>query len=247
MYLYVIHSMCWTYDKSKGGDTRELQSRMVPPRKKLGQVTLTSLWTTTRENKWGLGRERRPNGKNKCLSKLPSRLVGEVGRLHWMTSFTEIRELLLFSVENNTIDEEEFLLLSEGFKSVNRLSDEKAWIEPNRIELVLLSYTFYGDYLAETRFPYSPIHLSNTDIPLYSRWSSLPGTVYTKYSKILLSRGRHVHLKTYKKQTNKKQGRWVCRCFGRFSSGFLTGLSLLLLTPVMQGSRVSTPFLFPVK
>ena len=23
--------MCYTYDKSKGGDTRELQSRMVPP------------------------------------------------------------------------------------------------------------------------------------------------------------------------------------------------------------------------
>ena len=31
--------MSWTYDKSKGEDTRELQSRMVPP-KKLGQVTL---------------------------------------------------------------------------------------------------------------------------------------------------------------------------------------------------------------
>ena len=43
-----------------------------------------------------------------------------------MASFKEIRELLLFSVENNTIDEEEFFLLSEGFKSVNRLSDEKA-------------------------------------------------------------------------------------------------------------------------
>ena len=25
--------MCYTYDKSKGGDTRELQSRMVPPQK----------------------------------------------------------------------------------------------------------------------------------------------------------------------------------------------------------------------
>ena len=25
--------MCWTYDKSKGGDTIELQSRMVPPKK----------------------------------------------------------------------------------------------------------------------------------------------------------------------------------------------------------------------
>ena len=25
--------MCYTYDKSKGGDTRELQSRMVSPKK----------------------------------------------------------------------------------------------------------------------------------------------------------------------------------------------------------------------
>ena len=25
--------MCYTYDKSKGGDIRELQSRMVPPKK----------------------------------------------------------------------------------------------------------------------------------------------------------------------------------------------------------------------
>ena len=33
--------MCYAYDKSKGGDTRELQSRMVPPKKKLGRVTLT--------------------------------------------------------------------------------------------------------------------------------------------------------------------------------------------------------------
>ena len=33
--------MCWTYDKSKGGDIRELQSRMVPPPKKLGRVTLS--------------------------------------------------------------------------------------------------------------------------------------------------------------------------------------------------------------
>ena len=58
-----------------------------------------------------------------------------------MASFKEIRELLLFSVENDTIDEEEFFLLSEGFKSVSRLSDEK--IESNRTELLLLSYTFY--------------------------------------------------------------------------------------------------------
>ena len=62
----------------------------------------------------------------KCLSKLPSRLVAEVGRLHCMASFKEIRELLLqFSVENNTINEEELFLLSEGFKSVNCLSNEK--------------------------------------------------------------------------------------------------------------------------
>ena len=27
--------MCETYDKSEGGDTRQLQSRMVPPPKKL--------------------------------------------------------------------------------------------------------------------------------------------------------------------------------------------------------------------
>ena len=47
------------------------------------------------------------SGKNKCLRKLPSRVVAEVGRLHWMASFKEIRELLLFSFENNTIDEEE--------------------------------------------------------------------------------------------------------------------------------------------
>ena len=52
-----------------------------------------------------------------------------------MALFKEIRELLLFSVENDTIDEEEFFLLSEGFKSVNRLSDEN--IESNRTELVL--------------------------------------------------------------------------------------------------------------
>ena len=33
--------MCYTYDKSKGGDTRELQSRMVPSKKKKqGRVTL---------------------------------------------------------------------------------------------------------------------------------------------------------------------------------------------------------------
>ena len=70
-------------------------------------------------------------------------IVAEVGRLQWMASFKKTRELLLFSVENNTINEEEFFLLSEGLKSVTRLSNEKAWIESNKTELVLLSYTFY--------------------------------------------------------------------------------------------------------
>ena len=41
--------MCYTYDKSKGGDTRELQSRMVPP-KKLGRVTLSNLNGDGNEN-----------------------------------------------------------------------------------------------------------------------------------------------------------------------------------------------------
>ena len=43
-----------------------------------------------------------------------------------MASFKEIRELFLFSVENNTINKENFFLLSEGFKSVNRRSNDKA-------------------------------------------------------------------------------------------------------------------------
>ena len=48
----------------------------------------TSLWTSSKA------------GKTKSLSKLPSRFVAEVGRLHLMASFKEIRELVLFSVEN---------------------------------------------------------------------------------------------------------------------------------------------------
>ena len=40
--------MCYTYDKSKGGNTRELQSRTVPPKKKLGRVTLS--WGKTKQN-----------------------------------------------------------------------------------------------------------------------------------------------------------------------------------------------------
>ena len=38
--------MCQTYDKSEGGDTKEPQSRMVPPQKKLGRVTLNRLYVT---------------------------------------------------------------------------------------------------------------------------------------------------------------------------------------------------------
>ena len=30
--IYVIHSMCYTYDKSKAVDTRDLQSRVVLPK-----------------------------------------------------------------------------------------------------------------------------------------------------------------------------------------------------------------------
>ena len=130
---------------------------------KLNVIVCHSIYinSTCRQNSWDLKQPRRvcgrrrektsqvwvenvvQSGKNKCLSKLPSRLVAEVGRLHWMASFKEIRELLLYSVENNAINEEEFFLLSEGFKSVNRLLNEKAWIESNKTELVLLSYTFY--------------------------------------------------------------------------------------------------------
>ena len=52
-----------------------------------------------------------------------------------MASFKEIRELLLqFSDENNTINEEELFLLSEGFKSVNRLSNERFESNQSRIK-----------------------------------------------------------------------------------------------------------------
>ena len=30
LYCRLIYMLCYTYDQSKGGDTRELQSRMVP-------------------------------------------------------------------------------------------------------------------------------------------------------------------------------------------------------------------------
>ena len=49
--IYMLSILCVkTYDKSKGGDTRELQSRMVtppPPKKKLGRVTLRSTLSRT--------------------------------------------------------------------------------------------------------------------------------------------------------------------------------------------------------
>ena len=53
-----------------------------------------------------------------------------------------LREVFPLSLKNNTIDEEEFSLLSKEFKSVNRWSNEKPQIESNTAELVLLSYTF---------------------------------------------------------------------------------------------------------
>ena len=37
----MLSILCVRHDKSKGGDTRELQSRMVPPQK-VGRVTLTA-------------------------------------------------------------------------------------------------------------------------------------------------------------------------------------------------------------
>ena len=43
--------MCWTYHKSKGGDTREVQSRMVPPppkKKKTGSSHLKLIGSTCR-------------------------------------------------------------------------------------------------------------------------------------------------------------------------------------------------------
>ena len=52
-----------------------------------------------------------------------------------MASFKEIRELLLqFSDENNTINEEELFLLSEGFKSVNRLSMKRFESNQSRVK-----------------------------------------------------------------------------------------------------------------
>ena len=153
-----------------------------------------------------------------------SRLVAEVGRLHWMASFKEIRELLLqFSVENNTINEEELFLLSEGFKSVNRLSHEKAWIESIENQTVQSWFCchihFTGINCRRHDFRTVPfIYLIRIDDSIHV------DQVYRKQYirnivKVLLSRGRHIHFKTYKQ---KKKCGW--KCFERFSLGFLTGL-----------------------
>ena len=43
--IYMLSILSVRHDKSKGGDTRELQSRMVPPQKKLARVTLNkAIW-----------------------------------------------------------------------------------------------------------------------------------------------------------------------------------------------------------
>ena len=69
---------------------------------------------------------RRVRSGSRTSSKAGKTSVQASSRLGSSPSFKEIRELLLqFSVENNTINEEELFLLSEGFKSVNRLSNEK--------------------------------------------------------------------------------------------------------------------------
>ena len=59
-----------------------------------------------------------------------------------MASFTKIRELLLLSLENNTIEEEEF---SYSPKNLNQYTfNQMKRLEQNQTEqLVLLSYTFY--------------------------------------------------------------------------------------------------------
>ena len=78
------------------------------------------------------------SGKKQMFKQAPVSARRRSRWLLWMASFKEVRELLIFSVESNTINEEEFFLLSEGFKSVSRLSNENAWIESNRTELVFL-------------------------------------------------------------------------------------------------------------
>ena len=47
--------MCYTYDKSKGGDARELQSRMVPPppkKKKTGSSHLKTMYFQAKMQKF---------------------------------------------------------------------------------------------------------------------------------------------------------------------------------------------------
>ena len=121
-----------------------------------------------------------------------------------MASFKEIRELLLLSLEINTIDEEEFLLLSEEFKSVHLLSNEKSWIESNRTADFVVIYILQGLIFRTVPFIYL-IRIENFEsIQVYRK------NYVRNILKILLSRGRHVHLKTYRQN---KQCRWDCRCF----------------------------------
>ena len=137
-----------------------------------------------------------------------------------MASFKEIRELLLFSVENNTINEAEFFLLSKGSKSVNRLSNEKAWIKSNRTVLVLLSYTFYRSYCWRQDFRTVPF------IYLLRIYDSIHvDQVYRKQHtrNMWKSCFREADMYISKHINKQKQCGWDCRCFERFSLGFLTG------------------------
>ena len=126
-----------------------------------------------------------------------------------MASFKEIRELLLqFSVENNTINEEELFLLSEGFKSVNRLSNERFESNQSRIKQFRSSWFccpihFTGINCRRHDFRTVPfIYLIRIDDSIHV------DQVYRKQYvrnivKVLLSRVRHIHFKTHKQK--KKQ------------------------------------------
>ena len=129
-----------------------------------------------------------------------------------MALFKEIREFLLLSLENNIIDEKEFSQLSEEFKSKNFYQIKGLnQIEQNSSFCCPIHFT-------GVNFPYSPIHLTNKDIK-FRIYSSLPETVYTKCRENLASsRGKHVHLKTYRQN---KQCRWDGRCFERQRNIFL--------------------------
>ena len=48
------------------------------------------------------------SSKNKCLSKLLSQLITEVGRLHWTTSFKEIQELLPLALRTTQLTRKNF-------------------------------------------------------------------------------------------------------------------------------------------